>query len=102
MAADQDDEARNEIAALKERFRAAKEAAASLEGLVGGPLPGPWTQDVGPSSSTDGAVASTSTWAVRAVSVLPTASTDQYSTVWSPSRGDERADVCVASPPSMR
>ncbi len=38
MAADQDDEARNEIAALKERFRAAKEAAASLEGLVGGPV----------------------------------------------------------------
>jgi len=38
MAADQDDEARNEIAALKERFRAAKEAADSLEGLVGGPV----------------------------------------------------------------
>jgi hypothetical protein len=38
MAADKDAEARNEIAALKERYRAGKDAAATLEQLAGGPL----------------------------------------------------------------
>ncbi len=38
MAVDKDNEAKNEIAALKESLRSAREAARSLEELAGGPL----------------------------------------------------------------